>query len=282
MEGVDSPACGHLPQQFAPSYAFVLPLAVRSYEVTSTGQVSAATIFRYLEHVATLASADRGFDSRWYVDHGAAWVVREMQVRFGRLPGIGDELRLATWVSEFRRVQAQREYAICLAGSGRLVARASARWAYVDRERGLPLRIPPEILGSISVLGHAMPAASWSPSSGAAPTEQATLSLTARGYESDTQQHINNCVYVDWLDEALRRSYVRSQAHDGERLAPRLLRIEYARPVRAGDSVEIATAWTALSARGLSATQEIRHGETGAIAGRATARYLATRATRAP
>src|SRR5260370_310719 len=104
-----------------------------SYEVTSTGQVSAATIFRYLEHVATLASADRGFDSRWYVDHGAAWVVREMQVRFGRLPGIGDELQLATWVSEFRRVQAQREYAVCLADSGRLVARASARWAYVDR-----------------------------------------------------------------------------------------------------------------------------------------------------
>ncbi|HKB49237.1 MAG TPA: acyl-ACP thioesterase domain-containing protein [Ktedonobacterales bacterium] len=278
MEGVDSPARGHLPQQFAPSYAFVLPLAVRSYEVTSTGQVSAATIFRYLEHVATLASADRGFDSRWYVDHGAAWVVREMQVRFGRLPGIGEELRLATWVSEFRRVQAQREYAICLAGSGRLVARASARWAYVDRVRGLPLRIPPEILGSISVLGHAMSASVWLHSSGAAPTEQATLSLTARGYESDTQQHINNCVYVDWLDEALRRSYVHAHAHDGKRLAPRLLRIEYARPVRAGDSVEIATAWTPLGARGLSATQEIRHGETGAIAGRATARYLATRA----
>lgn len=279
MEGADRPARGPLPRQLAPSYAFILPLAVRSYEVTSTGHVSAATIFRYLEHVATLASADRGFDSRWYVDRGAAWVVREMRVRFGRLPGIADELRMATWVSEFRRVQAQREYAVWLAGSGRLVARASARWAYVDRERGLPLRIPPEILGSISVLGHAMPASSWPQSSGAAPIEQATLSLTARGYESDTQQHINNCVYVDWLDEALRRSYVRAYAHDGERLAPRRLRIEYARPVRAGDRVEIATAWTPLSARGLGATQEIRHGETGAIAGRATARYLATRAT---
>lgn len=279
MEGADRPARGPLPRPLAPSNAFVLPLAVRSYEVASTGHVSAATIFRYLEHVATLASADRGFDSRWYVDHGAAWVVREMQVRFGRLPGIGDELRLATWVSEFRRVQAQREYAVWLAGGGRLVARARARWAYVDRARGLPLRIPPEILGSISVLGHAMPASSWSHSSGATATEQATLSLTARGYESDTQQHINNCVYVDWLDEALRRSRVHSRAREDERLAPRLLRIEYARPVRTGEKVEIATAWTPLGARGLSAAQELRHGETGAIAGRATARYLATRAT---
>jgi acyl-CoA thioesterase FadM len=279
MEAADRPARGPLPRTLAPSYAFVLPLAVRSYEVTSRGHVSAATIFRYLEHVATLASADRGFDSRWYVDHGAAWVVREMQVRFGRLPSIGDELRLATWVSEFRRVQAQRDYAIWLAGSGRLVARASARWAYVDRERGLPLRIPPEILGSISVLGQAMPTSSWPQSSAAVPIEQATLSLTARGYESDTQQHINNCVYVDWLDEALRRSSARSHAHDGEQLATRRLRIEYARPVRTGDKVAIATAWTPLGARGLSAAQEIRHGETGAIAGRATSRYLTTRAT---
>src|SRR5258708_23931655 len=125
MEGVDSPARGHLPQQFAPSYAFALPLAVRSYEVTSTGQVSPATIFRFLEHVATLASADRGFDSRCYVDHGAAWVVREMQVRFGRLPGIGHELRLASLVSEFRRVQTQREYAVWLACRRRLAARTS-------------------------------------------------------------------------------------------------------------------------------------------------------------
>src|SRR5258708_31877340 len=104
MEGADRPARSHLPRQLAPSYAFVLPLAVRSYEVTATGQVSAATIFRYLEHVATLASADRGFDARWYVDHGAAWVVRAMQIRFCRLPGIGDELRLATLASDFRRV----------------------------------------------------------------------------------------------------------------------------------------------------------------------------------
>src|SRR5258708_34386432 len=125
MEGADRPARSHLPRQLAPSYAFILPLAVRSYEVASTGHVSAATIFRYLEHVATLASADRGFDSRWYVDHGAAWVVRDMRVRFGRLPGIGDELRLATWVSGVTPVQAQREYAVWLACRRRLAARTS-------------------------------------------------------------------------------------------------------------------------------------------------------------
>ncbi len=202
MEGVDSPARGHLPQQFAPSYAFVLPLAVRSYEVTSTGQVSAATIFRYLEHVATLASADRGFDSRWYVDHGAAWVVREMRVRFGRLPGIGDELRLATWVSEFRRVQAQREYAVWLAGSGRLVARASARWAYVDRERGLPLRIPPEGRGAAPLL-RARACSRWR-AAGAASLAHRVRSSCARRRQ---------CRDRDRMDTARR---ARPQRHPGD------------------------------------------------------------------
>src|SRR5438067_842817 len=112
MEGAGSAASGTGQQYLAPARAYTMPLAVRSYEVTSAGHVTVATILRYLEHVATLASADRGFDAHWYVEHGAAWVVREMQVRFGRLPRIGDDLWLATWVSEFRRVQAQRDYAV--------------------------------------------------------------------------------------------------------------------------------------------------------------------------
>ncbi|MGH2485825.1 MAG: acyl-[acyl-carrier-protein] thioesterase, partial [Ktedonobacterales bacterium] len=257
------------------------PLRVRSYEVTAAGVTSLGTVLRYLEHLATRASAARGFDHLWYERAGTAWVVREMDLLLGRLPGIDDELMMATWLSEFRRVQAHREYAIWRAADQRLVARARARWAYVDRVNGRLTRLPDELVARFGVVGHAMRgreldgAATRQHGAGDVAPEQDSMELTARGYECDTQQHVNNTVYADWLTEAMERSLQRRHSLGGVR-CPRYLRVEYVRPVRAGAHVSIATRLAPSGSRGLQATQTITDAGTGDVYVRATTRLLAT------
>jgi medium-chain acyl-[acyl-carrier-protein] hydrolase len=232
-----------------PEEAFTDQLRVRSYEVGRLGVIGLGTALRYCESLATDASAAIGFDRSWYVTHHTAWVVREMTIALGALPAIGEDLRLATWVSEFRRVQAQREYAIWRAATGRIVVRASARWAYCDTLRGQLTRISDEIVEAMKVPGCRMapqrpPQASKSPVVGTS----STLLLEARHYETDTQQHINNCVYADWLDEAFYQTTVTAQlASPVESLHPRFFHIEYIREVMAGDSLRIETHMQPLS-----------------------------------
>jgi acyl-ACP thioesterase len=68
------------------------------------------------------------------------------------------------------------------------------------------------------------------------------LLLEARHYETDTQQHINNCVYADWLDEAFHQTAVAAELPSPvESLHPRFYHIEYIREVMAGDSLRIET-----------------------------------------
>lgn len=265
----------YIPSRLArviPAGAFLQSLYVRSYEVGSDGHVSPATILRYLEQAATLASADRGFSHTWYRRQGTAWVVREMHLALGRLPGIDEELTIATWISDFRRVQSHREYALWRMPSGRLVARARGRWAYVDRQRGTPMRLSDELLNNFGVLGFPMPSLHVAPAVPASAVADASLRLTARGYEQDTQQHVNNCVYADWLDEASRGAADRADL-DGMRLVPRALYLEYARPVRAGDIVRIETRIEALGTRALLATQEIRDETSNTLALQARTRF---------
>jgi len=179
-------------------------------------------------------------------------VVREMRLLLGSLPGIAEELRMATWVADFRRVQAHREYALWRATDGRLVARAQARWAYVDRATGQPRRLPESLIERFIPLGHAMPPRARPTS--ALPTSAAPsdFPLTAREYEADSNQHINNCVYADWLDEALAR------ATSGTRgLLPRVFALEYLRPALPGESLRVATRAARTGSRGLAAEQEI-------------------------
>ena len=262
-----------------PASAFTMPLQVRSYEVTEAGAVSVGTLLRYLEHLATRASAARGYDHVWYERNGTAWVVREMDLLLGSLPGIDDDLLMATWLSEFRRVQAHREYAIWRVADRRLVARGRARWAYVDRARGQLTRLPDELVANFGVAGHAMRLRDVGMDS-AQPQRDVDIErdgrsteLTARGYECDTQRHVNNTIYADWLIEALERALRRRLgASDAPR--PRYLRVEYARPVRAGDRVAITTHVAPYGSRGLRSAQTITISDQSVVCVRANMQLL--------
>jgi acyl-CoA thioesterase FadM len=228
-------------------------------------------MLRYLEHLATLDSAARGFDHTWYETHGSAWVVRDMRLLLWNPPALAEELQLATWLSGYRRVQATREYCVWQEPEQRLVARAQGRWAYVDRERGLPLRIPEELIERFGATGHAMP---QRPSSARMDVSQASSSetmLVARSYEADTQRHINNTVYMDWLGEALtlaagHEQPLASTASVGvSALVPRYYHIQYMRAARPGDHVRVMTQLIQTGSRRLAVSQEIREDASGQV-----------------
>src|SRR5215470_17896979 len=83
---------------------------VRSYELDVSGQVAPPTFLNYLEEGAVQASAAEGYDYNWYFANNRMWVVRKITMRYFSPAVHGDELELYTWVSDFRRVQSNREY----------------------------------------------------------------------------------------------------------------------------------------------------------------------------
>ncbi len=248
-----------------------MAIQVRSYEVGRDGRIGLGSVLRYLEHLATEASTARGFDWRWYEAHGSAWVVRDMRLRLGTLPGIGERLELVTWLSSWGRVQAYREYAVWTPVSGHLLARGQARWAYVDRVRGTPLRLHDELMVRFGVPGYPMRAETLPvvavPSSEDAVAQ--TLDLTARVYEADINQHINNTVYADWLSEGLAAALT-----PGGRWQARAAHITYARPALPGDTIRVETSRAPHGSRGLLVAQRITGAASGAEHVRATSLYL--------
>ncbi len=273
-----------------PRDAFRDHLLVRSYEVGKSGVIGLGTALRYCESLATDASAAIGFPRSWYVAHNTAWVVREMTILLGALPQIGEELQLATWVSEFRRVQAQREYAIWQSTTGRMVARASARWAYCDTAKGQLTRISDEIAEAMTPFGFtlAIRRPRTLADSKADPERSnggfSTLQLTARQYEADSQQHINNCVYADWLDEAFSQAITATvsspdllYSEQAEISRPRFYYIEYIREVVAGDALHIETRIAPRGRRMIAAEHSIRHSATGVTAVRAYSEHMRQR-----
>lgn len=257
-----------------PAEAYREQAHVRSYEIGRDGAMRPATLLRYLENLATSASAAVGFEPNWYVREGTAWVVRNMDLFIGQLPRFGDQLGMATWVAEFRRVQAIRDYAVWDLTTGALVARAEARWAYVDRARAVPLRLPDAMTTGMRTLGQFMPKRTLTaPQHNARPSET-TFEHTAHEYEVDSQRHINNCAYVDWLWEAAYLAQQNADVSESSSFQPRYYSIEYIRPTLAGERMCVNTYLQPTAGRQLRFEQEMIHTSNGSVCLRAITTYL--------
>ncbi len=137
-----------------------------------------------------------------------------------------------------RRIWARR-LGECRFADGRLAARITTDWVLLDA-RGRIVRIPddfgvafanPEVKGEIL----RVPAEAGEPAAGHV--------LTVRPSDLDPIDHVNNAVYVDWLEEAIEVAGWSVAPPDGTAAsgsAPGTLRIEYLASAARGEAIEIA------------------------------------------
>jgi acyl-CoA thioesterase FadM len=178
-----------------------LPFRVRFDEATPNGGVRTSVLLRYAADVASYHSERRGFSRSWYRDRGLAWLVRGVDLDL-RLPILyGDELVGTTQAVAARKVLARRRTEFRTA-DGELAAVVVVDWALIS-DSGIPTRIP-------AGLGVAFGMAE----EGFVPVRVRTrapvddqplgLELTVRRQELDPMDHVNNAVYLDWAEEAIR------------------------------------------------------------------------------
>jgi acyl-CoA thioesterase FadM len=229
----------------SPSYT--LPLRVPLYDLDLRDEVSCATLFRYFEETAIQASGHLGFTFDWYRARGQFWVIRSLRLKRTGAAHFQDELEIRTWVSAMTRVRADRNYLVRRVRDGRVLARATANWVYLDTRTLFPARIAPEIVGLFKDTEPAalppreLRASLFSPDE----TLRGVMTRRAQYFEADSARHVNNAIYVDWLEEAVRDTLL---AHgyalplDG---GPSLWfyrhALEYLNSARPGDHLEIAT-----------------------------------------
>ncbi len=213
---------------------YVTGYRVRFDEAGADGRIRTSALLRYASDIAWRHSEDLGFDRTWYTERGRWWVVRAVELEVLAPIVMGRSLRLATAVVGHRRIWARRRGEFRLP-DGALAALAVADWVIVD-ERGRILRIPgdfgdafpnPELDGEI--IRVAVPPA---------PPDVAQLLLHVRPQDLDPMGHVNNAVYLDWIEEAIASA----GGADALTAIPRRAAIEYAASAELGDTLA-ASAW---------------------------------------
>lgn len=221
------------------SQPYTTRLRVRHYEMNARNELPMSALFRLFQETAMRVTRAAGFGVEWFVERQTVWVLRAMIVEHLRPIHYPEELEVASWLSDAGKVRVHREYLARAATSGEIVARGRGEWVHLNGKTMLPARIPSEILARMQPNGvravpHLEPRVYPAPRM---PIEYRVQRRVQR-YETDGLQHVNNAVYVDWLEEALAEAvapftsvghYLRVRRHD----------IAYVRAALPGDHVEI-------------------------------------------
>ena len=217
----------HQPDTCSASYR------VRFDEAGPDGRLRTSVLLRYTQDLAWFHSATRGFGQSWYAERGLTWLVRAAEIEVLAPILVRADLLGVTRVTGSRRVWARRRTDF-RDGAGALVADVRIDWVLLDA-RGGPTRIPAEFgpifgmpQGPVSLARVDLPSA---------PAEADRASFTVRPQELDPQDHVNNAVYADWLEERV----LAAGGSDDVHAIPRLVRLEYARAAEAAATVTADT-----------------------------------------
>ena len=211
---------------------------VRFDEAGPDSRLRTSGFMRYAQDLGWLHSTDLGFGQAWYAEHGLTWLVRAAELRIDAAPAMGSRLVARTAIVGIRRVFARRRGEFLLE-DGTSAGWVHTDWVLIDR-RGALTRIPEvfsEVFGGTDPMGP-IGRIPLPPT----PPDAVVRRFAVRPHELDPLNHVNNAVYLDWLEECIADAAGPEHSDGPGRALPRRYRMEFAMAAEAGDELA-AAAW---------------------------------------
>lgn len=197
---------------------------IRYSEIDHNGTITLPGIINYFQDCSTFQSEDIGLGAENLKKRKKAWILSYWQVIVDRYPKLGEQVTVGTFATSFKGLFGDRNF-VMKDAEGNQVACANSIWVFMDMEKGRPARPEPE---DIEAYGIAEPLEM--------PYEGRKILLPekmeereafpVRKYHIDTNEHVNNCQYVQMAMEMLPKE---TQVHQ--------LRVDYKKSAVLGDII---------------------------------------------
>ena len=197
---------------------------VRFSEIDHTRKITVPSIINYFQDCSTFQSEDIGVGLDVLSKKKKAWILTYWQIVIDHYPKMNDKIQVSTWASKFKGMLAERNF--CMTDeNGEKAAYAQSVWVYMDVEKGRPVRPDQE---ELDAYGQCEPLEmEYESRKIALPEDCMSLEpFPVRRYHIDTNEHVNNCQYVQMALESLPKD---KEVHQ--------MRVDYKKSAVYGDMI---------------------------------------------
>jgi len=246
---------------------------VRYYECDAFGRLNNAVYLRFMQEAGIEASNALGFDAEKYKSLNRTWLPRMTEIEFLQPIRSGDSIDVLTWVHSARRVQSRRMYEFRKWGEEELCARAHTDWVFIDRNKGISVTIPVELMKNFLPEATSITRQRF-PEVPASPQDIFKVKRPVEWRDVDPMQHLNNAAYVDYAQECtaqVSKAYglpPRKWIEMNLTFIARRTLIEYLIPAELDAELELSTWLFDLEASSISSYYNFQNAGTGELLGR--------------
>ena len=128
----------------------ILPITVQAQHIDLMRHTNNVVYLQWLEDVAWAHSVALGLGPAEYESLGHGMVVRQHELNYLQATRLGEQLALATWLTEVNRLTMQRYYQFIRLSDGITVFRGRSQFVCVDIAEGKVRRMPAAFLSAYS------------------------------------------------------------------------------------------------------------------------------------
>lgn len=166
-------------------------------------------LFQQLQNAAVFHSEKAGYRMDSLIQSGQGWVLNKMDMRVFRYPEYKNTIEIVTWSRNIKGVKAKREFLVY--ADGEKLISASSIWVFVDSIRMKIIKAPEEMESHYTsepevALNENLD--QWRANKYLTAEFQNRISTRISDY--DAMGHINNTVYIDFLETAVNREIGKS------------------------------------------------------------------------
>ncbi|CUX24548.1 acyl-[acyl-carrier-protein] thioesterase [Clostridium sp. C105KSO13] len=174
---------------------------VRYSDIGHKGTMTLPALINYFQDCSTFQSEDIGVGVEVLKKRKKAWILSYWQIVIERFPKVCEQITIGTFATGFKGLYGNRNF-IMLDSEENRVAYANSVWVFMDTEKGRPARP-----GDEDVLPYGMEPPlemEYEDRKIKLPvSSEACPSFPVRKYHIDTNEHVNNCQYVQMALEML-------------------------------------------------------------------------------
>jgi medium-chain acyl-[acyl-carrier-protein] hydrolase len=177
---------------------------LRGYECDARGLLHVPALMNLMQESANRNAADYGISMADLATHGLGWMLMRFRLTMHQYPCYGDTIRVTTYPTFVEKFFIYRDFQV-RAADGTLLAEATSTWLVFGQEKRGMVPLPPFIRTLAMPTGvEPLPRLPLKPAFGSgtfAPHREKPVDVG--WFSIDTNQHVNNVAYVQWLLETI-------------------------------------------------------------------------------
>lgn len=175
---------------------------LRYFEMDRNGLASPVAILTLLEETASDHCMSINYGLPYLFTQDIGWLLLSGYMQIDRYPSFKEKITIKTWLSAYKNIRGYRENLI-LDDKGHIIGRAKGQWLFYNIARRRPVSIfeeirdqwsyHPELSAEHDIITPTMPV----------NVPDYTSSFKVRRFDLDSNKHVNNLRYLQWLLETI-------------------------------------------------------------------------------